>query len=242
MSLGHNIQYLRKQRKMTQEELAENMSVSRQTISKWESDDVVPEMNKLIDMCNFFSCKLDNLVREDMTVLNDIYSAVTIQTVEAFKMARYVMVTPNPEDDVTAYMDRWATDSGLLAYDHNAKRIGWDFPYVSMEQQNRFGLRGYVAAYILPNGFETSYPEVEYAEQKEASYAVITIEEPFVHAFERIPNGYKRIMEYLQANGVKEKLDDNVLPCFEYIYEKDGVTYMDVSIHVDAVVKCKCCL
>lgn len=32
MSLGHNIQYLRKQRKMTQEELAENMSVSRQTI------------------------------------------------------------------------------------------------------------------------------------------------------------------------------------------------------------------
>ena len=237
LSLGNNIQYLRKQRKMTQEELAEHMSVSRQTISKWESDDAIPEMNKLIDICNFFSCKLDPLIREDMTIGGSIYSPITIQTVKSFKMARYVMITPNPEDDVNAYMDMWAKQSGLLQYERNAKRIGWDFPFVSMEQQNRFGLRGYVAAYILPDGFETTYPGVEFAEQKEANYAVITIEEPFEQAFERIPNAYKMIMEYLQANGFKEKPEDNVLSCFEYVYEKDGVTYMDVFIHVDSVAK-----
>lgn len=38
MSLGKNIQYLRKQKKITQEQLAEIMSVSCQTISRWESD------------------------------------------------------------------------------------------------------------------------------------------------------------------------------------------------------------
>ena len=48
MSLGKNIQYLRKQKKITQEQLAEIMSVSRQTISRWEADEIIPELNKLI--------------------------------------------------------------------------------------------------------------------------------------------------------------------------------------------------
>ena len=47
MSLGKNIQYLRKQKKITQEQLVEMMSVSRQTISKWEADIVLLEMEKL---------------------------------------------------------------------------------------------------------------------------------------------------------------------------------------------------
>ena len=58
-------------------------------------------------------------------------------------------------------------------------RIGWDFPYVSFELLNRFGLRGYVEAYILPDEFETCCPGVEYAVQEEADYAVITIFDPF---------------------------------------------------------------
>ena len=51
MSLGKNIQYLRKQKKITQEQLAEIMSVSRQTISRWEADEIVPEddVNEYID-------------------------------------------------------------------------------------------------------------------------------------------------------------------------------------------------
>lgn len=104
MSLGKNIKYLRKQRKITQEEFAEYMMVSRQTISKWESEDVVPELNKLIEMCDYFSCKLDALVREDLSLVDEIYSEVKIKKVKAFKMAQYVMITPNPEDDVNAYL------------------------------------------------------------------------------------------------------------------------------------------
>lgn len=237
MSLGKNIQYLRKQKKVTQEEFAERMLVSRQTVSKWELDDVIPEMNKLVDMCNYFSCTLDGLVREDLSATARIYSEVTIQKVPPFKMARYVMISPNPEDDVNDFMNRWAEQSGLLSFDANAKRIGWDFPYVTAEQQNRFGLRGYASAYILPEGFEPKLEGVEIAEQKEAMYAVITIQEPFMAPFERIPNAYKIIMEYLQANGFVHKMDDNIIPCYEYEYVKDGVTYMDVYVHTDAVTK-----
>ncbi len=237
MSLGKNIQYLRKQKKITQEQLAEIMSVSRQTISRWEADEIVPELSKLVALSDVFSCKLDALVREDIDACDKIYSEITIKKVNAFRMARYVMVTPNPEDDVNAYMDNWAKRSGLFEIKPDAIRIGWDFPYVSSELQNRFGLRGYVAAYVLPDGFETCCPGVEYANQEEADYAVITIYDPFSAAFERIPNAYKKILEFLQANGFREKPKDGILSCFEHVYEKNSITCMDVYIHVDSVSK-----
>lgn len=237
MSLGKNIQYLRKQKRITQEQMAERMSVSRQTVSKWESDEIVPELNRLIALSEMFSCKLDALVRENLMDLGEIYSEITVKTVKKFRMARYVMVTPNPENDVNHYMEVWAQRSGLLALNPNAKRIGWDFPFVSFKLQNRFGLRGYVSAYILPDGFDTDYPGVEYADQDDADYAVITVYDPFAAAFERVPNAYKNILEYLQANGFREKPKDGILPCFEYVYENNGRTCMDVHIHVDSVSK-----
>ena len=54
MSLGSNICFLRKQKKYTQEQFAEKMGVTRQTISRWESDEVVPELAKLIEISDFF--------------------------------------------------------------------------------------------------------------------------------------------------------------------------------------------
>lgn len=237
MSLGANISYLRKLQKLTQEQFAEKMSVSRQTVSRWEADEVIPELAKLVDMCTIFSCKLDALVREEMSAASEIYSKIRIERVAPFKMASYVIISPNPEDDVNGYMERWAVNSGLKASCPDAKLIGWDFPFVSPEQQNRFGMHGYAAAYVIPEGFETDCPGVQYSENKEADYAVITITEPFVQAFERIPNAYKLIMEYLQATNFKENPQSNILSCFEYVYAKNETTFMDVYMHVDGVTK-----
>lgn len=108
MSLGKNIQYLRKQKKITQEQLAEEISVSRQTVSKWEADEIVPELDKIILLSDIFSCKMDVLVRENLMNCDAVYSEITVKNVKGFRMARYVMVTPNPEDDVNRYMDTWA--------------------------------------------------------------------------------------------------------------------------------------
>lgn len=237
MSLGTNISFLRKQKKLTQEQFAETMNVTRQTVSRWESDEVIPELAKLVDMCSIFSCKLDALVREELSAQSEIYSEIMIKRVEAFKMASYVIISANPEDDVNGYMERWAMNSGLKSACPDAKLIGWDFPFVSQEQQNRFGMHGYVAAYVIPEGFKTECPGVQYLENKEADYAVITITDPFVQAFERIPNAYKLIMEYLKANNFRENPQDNIISCFEHVYEKDEVTYMDVYVHVDGVTK-----
>lgn len=125
----------------------------------------------------------------------------------------------------------WAAFSSLSC------GIDRDWPYVSQEQQSRFGLRGYVAAYVLPESFMASYPGVECADQAAADYAVITITEPHAAPFARIPKAYHKIMAHLQANSFKEKPKPDVISCFEHEYIQDGVSFMDVYIHVDGVTK-----
>ncbi len=67
MSLGQNLQFLRKQKDMTQEQLAELLEVSRQSVSKWESDSTYPETDKLLQITNLFHCTLDDLMQKDIS-------------------------------------------------------------------------------------------------------------------------------------------------------------------------------
>lgn len=68
MSFRTNLQYLRAQRNMTQERLAMLLGVSRQAISKWESEKAYPAMDKLLMICDLFGCTLDDLVLGDVSV------------------------------------------------------------------------------------------------------------------------------------------------------------------------------
>jgi len=67
MSLSENLQNLRKINKMSQEELAEKLSVSRQAVSKWESGNGYPETEKIILICEIFDCSMDDLVKGKIT-------------------------------------------------------------------------------------------------------------------------------------------------------------------------------
>lgn len=237
VSIGKNIGYLRKQKQLSQEQLAEQLNVARQSISRWEVDEAIPELAKLVEMCSFFACSLDALVRGDLTKRSEIYTDIRIEKVKALRMASYVMISPNPEEDVIRYMNRWAVNSGLKTSCPNAKLIGWDFPFVSQEQEFRFGMHGYAAAYILPRNFETNCPGVQYLDNAEAFYAVVTITDPFAQPFERIPQAYKIILKYMEDKKIKDKPQDNILSCFEYQYVKNDVSYMDVYVHVNGVNK-----
>jgi transcriptional regulator with XRE-family HTH domain len=67
MTLGEKISKLRKNCNYTQEQLAEILGVSRQSISKWESGISYPETDKLIRMGKLFACSMDYLLNEDVT-------------------------------------------------------------------------------------------------------------------------------------------------------------------------------
>lgn len=62
MKFSEKIMNLRKEKGWSQEEFAQKINVTRQTVSKWELDQTVPDMNKLIEISKLFEISLDELV------------------------------------------------------------------------------------------------------------------------------------------------------------------------------------
>lgn len=70
MNFEENLRALREKNDMTQEQLAERMEVSRQTVSKWESGASFPEMEKMIQLTDIFNCSMDGLLKGNMRQAN----------------------------------------------------------------------------------------------------------------------------------------------------------------------------
>ena len=228
MSLGKNLQFLRKlYNKMTQEDLADKMQVSRQTVSKWELDTVYPEVDKLLELCNLFSVSLDNLLREDMTAYDEAYLNLRIQKVDAFRYITYTVISSDPEKDAMERMRNTAISAGDKAPDV----IGWDFPFISPEQTNVYHMHGYTAAWIIPNGI-TPPKDSKIFINPECRYAAITIKNPMAAPFSIIPKAYKTLMAYMGVNGCTPPDEKNLADCFERSYFKNGVEYMDVFMAI----------
>jgi transcriptional regulator with XRE-family HTH domain len=64
MDIQTKIQALRKKEGLSQEQLAEKIGVSRQAVAKWELGQSIPELEKLIDLSNFFKISIDRLVKD----------------------------------------------------------------------------------------------------------------------------------------------------------------------------------
>lgn len=75
MNFCNNLQKLRKNKNISQEQLAEELGVSRQAVSKWESGASYPEMDKLVLLCKIFNCNLDDLINKNITQIEDLSSS-----------------------------------------------------------------------------------------------------------------------------------------------------------------------
>lgn len=231
MSFGQNLQFLRKMsNRMTQEELAEKLNVSRQTVSKWELDTVYPEINKIVEICNLFSCSMDQLIREDINIIDEAFSDIRMEEIKPFRYVKYAVISQEPEDDAIAHVTRWAEKLHIS----NPQIIGWDFPVVSQEQANVYNMHGYAAALILDENITINDDKFEVFYQDKQKYIAITIKEPFHAPFRLIPNAYKVLMTHMKLNGIKGKWNKKMIDCFEKSYFVDGVEYMDVYIAVEA--------
>ena len=62
MSFGEKLASLRKEKGISQEELASELNVSRQAVSKWESNNAYPETDKIIAICKIFNYSMDELI------------------------------------------------------------------------------------------------------------------------------------------------------------------------------------
>ena len=76
MTLGEKIAIQRKELNYTQEQLADILGVSRQSISKWESDIAYPETEKLIELGKLFDCSMDYLLKEEVIEKGDVQTSI----------------------------------------------------------------------------------------------------------------------------------------------------------------------
>ena len=84
MELGRQIKRHRQEAKLSQEELANRIYVSRQTISNWENDKSYPDVNSLVLLSEIFQISLDKLIKGDIDIMKE-----AIKKEEIEKMNRY---------------------------------------------------------------------------------------------------------------------------------------------------------
>ena len=64
--LSDNLKKIRKDNNLSQEQLAEKLGVSRQSVSKWENGEAYPEMDKVLQICKMFNLNIDELLNQDI--------------------------------------------------------------------------------------------------------------------------------------------------------------------------------
>ena len=87
MELGKKIKYYRNEKSLTQDNLAERIFVSRQTISNWENDKSYPDINSIILLSEVLEVSVDNLIKGDIEQMK-----VEINSEEVKKMKLYSLL------------------------------------------------------------------------------------------------------------------------------------------------------
>lgn len=121
MSFRANLQYLRAQRNLTQERLAMLLGVSRQAISKWESEKAYPEMDKLLMICDLFGCTLDDLVLGDVSRPAASASAAGSSNVDSSAETASPLAASSKTAGIIAPIAELAQD--ITGYDEHRRRF-----------------------------------------------------------------------------------------------------------------------
>lgn len=95
MTLGEKLSKLRKEYNYTQEQLADILGVSRQSISKWESDIAYPETEKLIELGKLFECSMDYLLKDEVTEKTGVSVSESTFTKKVTEISKKVMTDKN---------------------------------------------------------------------------------------------------------------------------------------------------
>ena len=95
MTLGEKLSKLRKEYNYTQEQLADILGVSRQSISKWESDIAYPETEKLIELGTLFECSMDYLLKDEVTEKTGSSVSESTFTEKVTEISKKVMTDKN---------------------------------------------------------------------------------------------------------------------------------------------------
>ena len=237
MTIGQKITSLRNQIGLSQEDLAEKLSVSRQSVSKWEMDQAVPQLDKALMLCDMFGISADRLLRDEIELENSTAKVknkyfgtdgfrgeanITLTSLQAYKVGRFL---------------GWYFSSSLAGCSKAGYRprivIGKD------TRRSSYMLEYSIVAGITASGADaymlhvTTTPSVSYVtrmDEFDCGIMITASHNPFYD------NGIKVINRY------GEKLDDNTTALIEAYLDGDlaslGVTESDLPLACKEKIGC----
>ena len=104
MELGKQIKMHRQEARLSQEELANRVYVSRQTISNWENDKNYPDVSSLVLLSEIFQISLDKLIKGDLEVMKDVIQKEEIEKMNRYGKAYTIMLIATAVSAVPLFM------------------------------------------------------------------------------------------------------------------------------------------
>lgn len=92
MKLGKKIKYYRNEKAVTQDELAERVFVSRQTISNWENDKSYPDINSILLLSEVLDVPIDNLIKGDVEQMKDEINTGEVREIKIYSTMMQVFL------------------------------------------------------------------------------------------------------------------------------------------------------
>ncbi len=215
MTIGEKITHLRTSSGISQEKLGEKLGVSRQSVSKWEMDQVLPQLDKLLQLCDIFSISCDELLREQVAVNRDSRKKNKYFGTDGFRGEANLSLTSMQAYKVGRILG-WYYSSPLSGCQSHTYRprivIGKD------TRRSSYMLEYSIVAGITASGADaymlhvTTTPSVSYVtrlEEFDCGIMITASPNPYYD------NGIKVINRY------GEKLDDGVIALIESYIDGD---------------------
>ena len=128
MTIGERLLKLRREKNISQEELANVLDVSRQTVSKWETDQSMPDFDKIVPLCNYFGITSDELLTGNKNIVEknfednkkkfarNIAIAVMLYIMSLVSIVVCADLIDNAVIGVAAFFTLIALGTGLIIY------------------------------------------------------------------------------------------------------------------------------
>ncbi len=238
MTIGEKIAYLRSNLDISQEQLAEKINVSRQSVSKWEMDQALPQIDKVLQLCELFKVTADELLQDSVEIKKQSRKKNKYFGTDGFRGEANVNLTSDQAYKVGRFLG-WYFSSKLSGCEKTGYRprivIGKD------TRRSSYMLEYSIVAGITASGADaymlhvTTTPSVSYVTRQDEFDCGIMItasHNPFYD------NGIKIINRY------GEKLDDDTTALIEAYIDGDmsalGVEMPDLPLakreHIGCIV------
>lgn len=131
MKLGKVLKEKRQLNRWTQDRLAEELQVSRPTISSWEGNKTLPDIMNLLKISTLYGCSLDDLLKEEIKMTNKTFKTMTYNTQAPLRIKNRILNKnfsfKNPNPEIRANVN---TDTGEVTFfieQEELKKLKWRY-------------------------------------------------------------------------------------------------------------------